>query len=345
MFAITACTFLPAQSIEPVKVLDYGLPEFEASYQRIVDERYMVGYRQGYINPAKLSVVDFHDPLSPQEVFQWDWPSDIDHCRVRFEGIYAYRHCYQDASQSFSVVNLENIFHPQLLFQETGEYDFNEFTVRDGYMYTLKKDLQQHRHRFAIWQVSNLEQIREVASIPLPSKRLPSVIEMGEHIFLYNNYAYFIGQGDGSNTVEEINSVIYAVDVSDPVNPHMILEFDGGRWKNRGGYASLAASDKYLFGGQYNVGLRIVDISDPNSLRTIGVLKGSSPIRELVVSGDTLYMLGDFRFRVVDISNPSRPKIVAQTDLRSYSGVVFGDYVYASNNISNGTYIFERWGD
>ena len=135
--------------------------------------------------------------------------------------------------------------------------------------------------------------------------------------------------------------MIYSVDISDPRSPHIVSEFDGGNRQNGGSYASLAAASNYLYAGQYGVGLRIVDMSNPVNPQTVGVLRDTSPIRALVMHKDRIYMLGDFRFRVVDISNPKRPKLLARTDLRSYAGAAIGDYVYVLDHLNSETYIYE----
>lgn len=319
------------QSLEPVKTLNYGLPLIRS---RIVDDRYLVGYQSNDAASA-LVTYDLRDPFRPIEVNRWVWEEESNvFCPVHFEDDYAYRQC-REPNQEFSVVNIEDILNPKLLLREEGEYDFDEFTVRDGYMYTLKNDLVQLSSTFAIWTVSDLNQIRQIASLPLPG--LSYVIESGEHIFLFGNHVVFVGYGSSGRT----RGVIYSVDISDPRSPHIVSEFDGGNRQNGGSYASLAAASNYLYAGQYGVGLRIVDMSNPVNPQTVGVLRDTSPIRALVIHKDRIHMLGDFRFRVVDISNPRRPKLLARTDLRSYAGAVIGDYVYVLDHLYAETYIYE----
>ncbi|MCP5103168.1 MAG: hypothetical protein GY950_07315 [bacterium] len=140
------------------------------------------------------------------------------------------------------------------------------------------------------------------------------------------NYAYL------STTYE-----LVIVDISVPASPVVMGSYYGGGYvadtKVKGNYAYLAGSDSG------SGGLTIVDVSAPSAPFKVGqyTLNPSYNYAEAVfITGNSLYLLEDFKMHILDITNPTAPVWLGQSAINLYAVDIFvdGNYAYASSYLS-----------
>ncbi len=124
---------------------------------------------------------------------------------------------------------------------------------------------------------------------------------------------------------------IVIVDISNPALPVQKTVYNEG-----GTHITLANHYAYIVGGRpKSAGLKILDISDPDSVTQIGSLypEGTITFYWIAVQGNYAYLAEHNGLRIVDISTPANPKEIKY--LRHSEGydhvftlAVEGNYVY-----------------
>jgi len=161
--------------------------------------------------------------------------------------------------------------------------------------------------KLRIVDVSDPTRPREVGQYAPTGKKVYAVI-------VGNNYAYVGVSGSGS-------SALHVLNISNPANPQFVreitnvddLEGDGG---------TVAGNRLYLVHG--TKGISIWDISQPDNPQRLGSLDTPGIARSVAVSGNYAFISEGRWFdpgaekgylRVVDVSNPANPQIVASVDV------------------------------
>jgi subtilase family serine protease/flagellar hook assembly protein FlgD len=161
--------------------------------------------------------------------------------------------------------------------------------------------------KLRIVDVSDPTRPREVGQYAPTGKKVYAVI-------VGNNYAYVGVSGSGS-------SALHVLNISNPANPQFVreitnvddLEGDGG---------TVAGNRLYLVHGIK--GISIWDISQPDNPQRLGSLDTPGVARSVAVSGNYAFVSEGRWFdpgaekgylRVVDVSNPANPQIVASVDV------------------------------
>ena len=95
-----------------------------------------------------------------------------------------------------------------------------------------------------------------------------------------------------------------------------------GLWPSSGdSITAMAAAGKYVCVLQPQAGLKIIDVSNPAQLSLAGVY-AVADAREVAMSGNYVFLAGD-RIRVIDISRPTSPQLVATYPARPNPGASF----------------------
>jgi hypothetical protein len=161
--------------------------------------------------------------------------------------------------------------------------------------------------KLRIVDVSDPTRPREVGQYAPTGKKVYAVI-------VGNNYAYVGVSGSGG-------SALHVLNISNPANPQFVreitnvddLEGDGG---------TVAGNRLYLVHG--TKGISIWDISQPDNPQRLGSLDTPGVARSVAVSGNYAFVSEGRWFgsgaekgylRVVDVSNPANPQIVASVDV------------------------------
>jgi hypothetical protein len=134
------------------------------------------------------------------------------------------------------------------------------------------------------------------------------------------------------------NGVLYFLDISNPANPRLLSTFE-----NPIMYGSFDVSGSIACISDILTGLKIADVSDPQKPQMIGGLEiyiGRYPIwREVNIQESFAYvesadLIGEddtsCSWEIVDLRNPSSPKLVRQVDLGLGGGDLkpYDDYLY-----------------
>jgi hypothetical protein len=177
-----------------------------------------------------------------------------------------------------------------------------------------------------IIDVSNPNQPKNVGRMSLTSTDARNIEVSGK-------YAYIL------STSETNAQIITTVDISDPIHPVSVgqLTIPGTS------LVYMEASDSLLLALAYD-GLYIYDISTPVSLKQIGFLADPFPpitsaapefiptdFFDMALHGNDLYITaGINQLLVVDISNPSGPKIINdfETGEQGTEIIIFGEKAY-----------------
>jgi hypothetical protein len=149
--------------------------------------------------------------------------------------------------------------------------------------------------------------------------------------------------GGWSQGLQKIDNYLYVVgsslqvfDVTDKQNPTLISSLSGG--------VDIEIDiEKKLAYVAYSSGIKVIDISDINSLSQVSTSTNSvSGITDIELSGDYLYasVVGSNEgLKIFDISDKNSPKLVgAYSTGRAYGVEVRGDYAYIADH-DEGIYI------
>ncbi len=200
-----------------------------------------------------------------------------------------------------------------------------------------------------IVDVSDIQDIREIARIDLPSRDC------------------FLEVSDGYLYVG-IGQTLTIYDVSDPASPEILCnyelnvpeglvrempfwdpesELEEPPWANLANIIDLLSYGEYLFvtfgAGQ----LRVIDVSDPASPEEVAAAELGGFVIAMTLKGDTLYVTKSgneavtVQLCLLDVSQPDSPKLMDSVDTESMFGFggatmaymwwcpqIIGDYVY-----------------
>lgn len=123
---------------------------------------------------------------------------------------------------------------------------------------------------------------------------------------------------------------LLAVDVSDPAQPERLSQvFEAGSVRA----VDVAISGSHAFVAMHGEGVRVVDVSDPASLREVGAFDTPGVAEAVWVGGDRLYVAdGESGLRIFDLSVPESPTLLGayETGALDYARdvVVAGAYAF-----------------
>jgi hypothetical protein len=175
-------------------------------------------------------------------------------------------------------------------------------------------------------QQAFLARLGGMISVNLSNPAMP--VKVGEYTPQFGTPGAVAAQG--SLLLASDWNGLYSFDVSNPaeiVQQGVYLKPEVEPWINEiiiaGGYAYLAYP---------NVGLSILDLSDPTALHEVGYVPGGAKGMDL--NGDYAYTVNYDSLSIIDISNPTAPQVLGAVDLPWDPGnsasdlVVSGAYAY-----------------
>lgn len=148
-----------------------------------------------------------------------------------------------------------------------------------------------------------------------------SVNNIRNQILDKKNDQLLIGNGSG---------VMHLVNVSDPTNP-VVNTID----LTISGYNKvLGINGDNVYVQKGSDELALIDISDQANIVEIGSLETSA--NHLLVDGDYLYLSGVFGFRIMDISSPSSPTLIAEIEEDEITNRISknGDFIFVGTGQS-----------
>ena len=124
-----------------------------------------------------------------------------------------------------------------------------------------------------------------------------------------------------------VGSRLVVVDISDPVNPHLIGATTPFDYLVQG----VTVSGVFAYVAAGSAGLRIVNIATPSNPSEVGAWDSPGFAENVAVSGSTAYLAdGPYGLRVVDVSNPTMPAQIAHAFDTNYAVdvAINGRYAY-----------------
>jgi hypothetical protein len=103
------------------------------------------------------------------------------------------------------------------------------------------------------------------------------------------------------------------------------------------------ASTKYLCVADRGGGLRIYDVTRTNSIAEIGAIDTPGEARDVFISGNYAYVVAYSSLYIIDLSNPSEPKILGSYDTRYQFCNIFVSEgsAYVTDELYGGLWIFD----
>jgi hypothetical protein len=173
----------------------------------------------------------------------------------------------------------------------------SDLVLAGNYAYVLCNKMELY-----IVDIQNVAAPVTVGTITLSEQSLSFAI--------IENYAYIGG------------SSLQVVDVSNPRAPQLVAsypQFSG----------SVVADTNQLFVLSSDLGLRLLDRTNPLALQEQGVYQSPEMIHGAAISGRYAYVTTDKDFRVIDFADPSQPKVVGMLNQMIAGGlIVAGRYAY-----------------
>lgn len=188
-----------------------------------------------------------------------------------------------DAEVGLKIVDVSNLSNPQLVGEYITPGNSREIFVSGSFAYVANEK------GLYIIDAGDPQHPSEVGNCFLPYRPCD--------VFVSGSYAY----------VAITDSGLRVLDVSDPSNPYVMgsLNLPGWPWDY-----GLDISGHYCYIGYgWEDGLRVIDISDPAFPFQVGQCSLWCA-RDVDVSGLYAYVVSDFRFSAIDISDPLNPNEV-----------------------------------
>lgn len=181
---------------------------------------------------------------------------------------------------NFSILNISDIYSPELIFSDSISYFINSIFVDGQYAYLGAY------YGFLIVDISSPEN-------PIILSHLVTA-EVIEAVIVHNGIA-FLGT---------LSYALLVIDVSDPQNPYEISRVD----VNIDDVWGLDISDSLLFAASEDTGVKIFDFSDPANLIELATLTlvPSASASDVKVKDNIIYATSRdlYSFDISDINNP-----------------------------------------
>jgi len=303
---------------------------------------------------GRLGIVDFSDPVHPQEVGFWEMPGPVAGMRI------AGKLAYIAHQAGLLVLDVSDPAQPQEVGSLASKY-VSSAAFSQNHAYLFGEGLQ-------VIDLSEPANPRQVGSWkPEPGVYNVNVAATdGEKVYGFETFGEF----------GFCASSLYVIDVSNPVEPRQVgkveealvvecaqaARVDGGRlyvagWNglsivdvsgqprllgafktlSLGSFVGLAISDQYVYWGNDLMpeSLYVFDVHDPAQPQAYGPFPPSWTSGLIYAKGYLYAPVWEAGVSVLDVSNPTQPRIVASVtteDLRGASGnAAFADpYLYVT---------------
>lgn len=247
-----------------------------------------------------LRVIDATDPVEPTEVASVSFDDRVD--AVDIQGNHAY---VAARSAGLHVLDIANPDEPQKVGHYPTEDQVAGVAVDGSYAHVAAV-YDGHR----ILDVSDPTQPREVGFAIRGSYDQGYAWDVavdGNHAYVANveiglRRVDITNPADAAPTVEMLQTVHYTND-----NRYRADVLDRP--------AAVEVANGFAFVADQNAGLRVVDLSDPDTLRLVGTADTPGRALDVAVSGNTAYVADQYAgIRVIDVSDPFAPEEIGFWD-------------------------------
>lgn len=277
------------------------------------NDMFIIG-NYAYLSGDGIHILDISDLLNPVYVGIYDYGDQTNNIAVAGDFV------YMTTNDHLLVFDISDIFDI-VLFDTIDLRERNLGMFFDGYYLYLANN-----YSLEIWDVSNP---------PYPFRRAEYDVK---HIVIQTHVQ------DGHAFVAA-GTRLSIVNVSNPFNPYFISEYDQLGYGASYSVKTLAVDGNYVYINtnvnyqDYDYGLAVLDVSDiiePVMISSIDTVFDFF-ISELIYSNSYVYYGGYEYVKIIDVSEPAQPAIIAEFEAPHY-GVediaLSGNYLYIANRDS-----------
>lgn len=298
---------------------------------------YIAGYNLG------LQIVNVSNPSEPELLGSVDTPGSV--LSVFVSGNYA----YLGERHGLRVVDISNPALPIL----AGFYSFGSFPTHDAFDVWVIDSLvyvANSNGGLKILEISDLNNIYEIGAFDALHSR--GLFVEGEYLYLVSLLGgfYIIDISDPTDPIEVFKSpsgygaqsivkrddFLYTSgmsvwDISDLSNPTEVGNWFSGVYY---GNTDISLFNNFACLSSKSEGLRILDISSPITIHTIGNIGTSGSAKDVFVNNNFAFVAdGSEGLQIIDVSEPTEPVHVAQFFTDGDASYIQGveDIVYLSD--------------
>jgi hypothetical protein len=144
------------------------------------------------------------------------------------------------------------------------------------------------------------------------------------------NYACVADSGVWEDATNHVGGGLVVLDISNSANPQRVGGCDTG------GFAyGVAVSGHYAYVADFDAGFQVIDISNPTKPQRVGSRAGCA--KDVAVSGNYAYVVGGDGLEVIDVTDPTNPKLFhSQWILGSERVWISGGYAFVACYVAPG---------
>ena len=250
---------------------------------------------------GQLTVLNVSNPRRPKRVGVYTMPQNTAAMKVILDGSYAFVSTFSMYEAQLTVVlDISNPENPvEVASFPTGAL----LAVYKGFAY-----FHDYKSGLVVWDVSNPASSHLVGQIELPlivAGRYGGAAVIIEDIAFVDNYAYIAIEYDG----------LHILDISDPTNAKEVsaIHYD---ILPEAQFHAISNNTAYL--GTSGGNIRVLDISETNSLPLLGYVEGLGA-EDIAVSDNIGYVArGEEGFSLIDVSDLENISIINTYDLENF---------------------------
>jgi len=260
------------------------------------------------LQSEKLNIVDISNPTAPVVVGAYGETGSCWFVDIRVVGSYAY---VADLDKGLVILDVSDPTAPAFVSMLSESSIIDRIEVIGTYAYLMG-------HYIDVVDISDPMAPSHAATGELPGGFPMATSVQGD--FLY---------------VSDVNNGLEIVDVSNPVAPTVVGNYDFVSTGYEMNTYGLDVAGSFAYVANDSFGLAVIDVSDPAVPALVTYLGQTAPGQAVSVVGGYAYTVAGFwgtypRINAVDISNPAAPAIAGGCPLGSWTFrmVTQGDYAY-----------------
>ena len=292
-----------------------------------------------------LEIIDISDPTQPKKIGGY---KDGEVCsNIEVEGDRAF---ISSSSFPIKIINVSDLENPIKIGEITGDYSSSKFKVSGNFVFVPSKF--DGLLIFNVLDVSNPDLISQYKGYYY---FITDVDIIGNRAYVTGLSSYYtrdifeildisnpanllkLGGIEGYNSPYDIqiNGDLAYVNIVDGFNIYNLTNLSKlGSYKDNVTITNMFASENYVYITDFNIGLIIIDVSDPMNPNKIIELKEGEYLCDFIIEEHYIYLVDSaYGLKIIDISDPSNPNVIGGCNLKIVHGTIAikGNYVYIDN--------------
>jgi hypothetical protein len=267
----------------------------------------------------RLALIDIENPerLSIPRIIEAPGLEHVRSMALSVNLAYVVTHGTRDTGSELFVIDFADPQAPQVLGSTAlPDYGWSEIAVSDRFAYVASSG---DSRRLFIVDVDDPEEPRIISSV------------------LTSGFANDVAVSDGVAYMAALDGGLQIIDVRDAENPRVIdslLRPSPGAGPETF-VENVAVSEDFAYVGTGTGAVYVVDVATPGDARIVATVStGSIPgdLRHIVVEGGRAYLAGGSGLAVIDVEDPTRPRVFGsvETPCRGMHLSVGGGYAYVA---------------